>query len=123
MTEFDHASPSVPSAAPAEPSLSAQFQALRSQVTAMLILLLVLSGSVNVFILRQLILLGRQSKELSLIVNDYEKTKRPIMENFTDRLRDYSKTHRDFLPILSKYYALPEPAASNPPTVKPTPKK
>jgi hypothetical protein len=123
MTEFDNASSSVPSPAPSEPSLSAQLQAMRSQFTALLFLLLVLSGSVNVFILRQLIMLGRQSKELSLVINDYEKNKRPIIENFAERLRDYSKTHRDFLPIMSKYYLPPEPAASNPPTIKPAPKK
>jgi len=123
MTDLENASQSAANPNPSEPSLQSELRSLRSQFTALLIILLVFSGSLDVFILRQLMLIGRQSKELTAIVIDYEQGRRPIMENFTDRLRDYAKSHREFVPILTKHGALQEVPATNPPGAKPAPKK
>ena len=123
MTDFENASQPAANPNPSETSLQSELRSLRSQFAALLIILLVFSGSLDVFILRQLMLIGRQSKELTAIVADYEQGRRPIMENFTDRLRDYAKGHRDFVPILTKHGALQEVPATNLPSAKPAPKK
>jgi hypothetical protein len=123
MTDLENTTQPAANPTPSESSLQSELRSLRSQFTSLLIILLVFSGSLDVFILRQLMLIGRQSKELNAIVADYEQGRRPIMENFTERLRDYAKSHREFVPILTKHGALQEVPATNPPGAKPAPKK
>jgi hypothetical protein len=67
-------------------------------------MLVILSGSLFVFFLRETSLARRQIAELSQVVAEYQKTAAPVMEEFRTKLLAYTKTHPDFGPIFSKYF-------------------
>jgi hypothetical protein len=100
--------------------LQGQVESLRSLVNTILVLCLVISGTLNIYFLRQY----RNAKaDLSAIrpqatamVAEYEKTTGPAMDEFVKKITEYGKTHADFAPIMNKYQLNKTPAtgASNP---------
>jgi hypothetical protein len=96
-------------------SLQQAVATLRNQFFGLLIVLLVLCGSFNLFMLRQLKMVRTQAVELGRAVNEYQKTSAPAMNELLSRLTDYSKTHPDFSPVLSRYIR----QESNPPPILP----
>ena len=87
--------------------LQAQYDALRHLVVSLLILVVVISGTLNIYLLRQW---RSTSKDLagirpqaSQMIADYQKTSGPVMQEFVKRITDYGKTHPDFAPVLAKY--------------------
>ena len=93
-----------------------QVVALRQQVFTLLLALVVVSGTLTVFLYIQA---RRASMELAGIkpqataMIDAFKQKQPTMETFVKQLTAYGVTHPDFQPILKKY-GIPLPAASSP---------
>ena len=100
------------------PPLEAEYQALRVQVQGIIIALVVMAGSLNVYLWKQLSLVNHQAIELTQFMTDYTGKKAPPMDQFVTGLRDFGKTHPDIQPILSKY--LSNVAATNP-AAAPTP--
>ncbi|MBI4324747.1 MAG: hypothetical protein HY674_05730 [Chloroflexi bacterium] len=100
-------------------NLEQAYQSLLVRFSLVLILLLILSGSMCVFLLRQVTLVRRQVKELSQFVADYEKTSLPLMTEFRDKLQAYGKTDRNFNAVLLRYFGTNNPPAttSAPPSV------
>jgi|WetSurMetagenome_2_1015567.scaffolds.fasta_scaffold945763_1 hypothetical protein len=84
-------------------ALRQEVQGLRLLFSVLLILLLIISGSVNIYLRRQVRMIRTQVSELGQFVGDYNKNNAPLMNDFVGRLREYSKTHQDFTPILSRY--------------------
>ena len=87
--------------------LQSQIDSLNHLVTSLLILLVIVSGTLSVFLLRQY---RMASKDLAAIrpgalqiIADYNKERAPRMDAFIERLRDYGRTHPDFVPILIRY--------------------
>lgn len=102
MDNLDNQSPTQPGTI----DLQAQFDALRHLVLAMLILVLVISGTLNLYLLRQWQntrkdLLGFRP-QATLMIADFEKGV-PLMDDFTKKITEYGRTHPDFAPILVKY--------------------
>jgi hypothetical protein len=95
---------------PVQPStndLQAQYDALRHLVLSTLILVLVISGTLNIYLLRQW---RSTTKDLAGIrpqaaqmIADYQKVSGPLMTDFIKKITDYGQTHPDFAPILAKY--------------------
>ncbi|HTY89100.1 MAG TPA: hypothetical protein VMB80_16760 [Candidatus Acidoferrum sp.] len=120
-----------PIAQPAAPvpqnDLLDQVVALRQQVFTLLLALVVVSGTLTVFLYIQA---RRASMELAVIkpqasaMIDAFKQKQPTMETFVKQLTAYGVTHPDFQPILKKY-GIPLPPASSPvaPSAPAAPKK
>jgi hypothetical protein len=86
-------------------SLAEAHQALRTAFQVTLVLLLILTGSLFVFFLREVSLARRQITDLTQVVSDYEKNSVPLMEDFRVKLQVFAKTHPDFNPIYLKYFA------------------
>jgi hypothetical protein len=103
-------------------SLERQLQSLRKLFVIALTILLVISGSVMIFLWGQKRILNSQLRDARKFVDDYEKTTAPFLGNFVNNLNAYAKTHPDLNPILDKYNL--RPAASNvpPPVAAPAPK-
>ena len=87
--------------------LQAQFESLRQLITSVLILVIVISGTLNIYLLRQW---RTTSKDLAGIrpqaaqmIAEYQKVSGPLMNDFVAKIMDYGKTHPDFAPILAKY--------------------
>ncbi len=87
--------------------LQSQVDSLRSLVNTLLVLALVISGTLNIYFLRQY----RNAKadlsairpQASAMVAEYEKTTGPAMDEFIRKITEYGKTHADFAPIMNKY--------------------
>ena len=109
--------------------LQAQYDALRHLVVSLLILVVVISGTLNIYLLRQW---RTTSKDLagirpqaSQMIADYQKTSGPVMQEFVKRITDYGKTHPDFAPVLAKYGLKPTTPTNSSPAAPATatPKK
>ena len=100
--------PEIKAPAPADTSLlQAQFEDLQHLVISVLILLVVVSGTLSVYLLRQW---RTTSKDLAAVrlnytqfINEYHKVGQPRMDAFLDKLKEYGRTHPDFVPILTRY--------------------
>ncbi|MHB8521504.1 MAG: hypothetical protein ACYDH9_12205 [Limisphaerales bacterium] len=97
-------------AAAGELSLSALNQAyrtLRVQFLAVLLTLVILCGSLNIYLLRQVSLVRRDLEAnrpvVEKIVAEYVRSGEPTIKDFLNKLEVFSKTHPDFRPILAKY--------------------
>ncbi len=112
-------------------SVQAQYAALQHLVVSLLILVVVISGTLNIYFLRQC---RTVSKDLAAIrpqatkmIADYQKVSGPLMNDFVKKVTDYGRTHPDFAQVLAKYNlqtATPTDATAAPPaSAVPAPKK
>ncbi len=99
-----------------------QYHSLRQLVSSMLILMLVISGTFNIYLLRQW---RSASKDLdnyrpfaANTVGSYQKGDGPAVEAFVRNVAEYGRTHPDFAPILAKYGI--KPNTFNPPVTGPS---
>jgi hypothetical protein len=86
--------------------LQAQFESLRHLIVSILILLIIVSGTFTIYLLRQwrstttdLAIYGPQVKQ---VMAEYTRISVPMNE-FVKQLVEYGRTHPDFAPVLSKY--------------------
>ncbi len=101
--------------------LQAQCDALRHLVNSMLILVIVISGTFNIYLLRQW---KTTSKDLAGIrpqaaqmFGEYQRVSAPLMNDFIAKMTEYGRTHPDFAPIMTKYNLKPAGATGAPPSV------
>ena len=92
----------TPSDARLEQLLGA-YRSLRSLFLAAIGCMLILTGSVFLFLLREVSATRSQVSELTQYVAAYEKNSVPVMRQFRDKLIEFAKSNPDFAPILSKY--------------------
>ena len=79
------------------------YRSLRALCQVVLVCVLILTGSVFLFLLREVSVTRRQVRELTQFVAAHEKNNVPIMRQFRDRLIEFTRRNEDFVPILSKY--------------------
>jgi hypothetical protein len=96
-----------PSLQPDLTDLQAQYEALRHLVVSILVLLVVISGTLNIYLLRQW---RTTSKDLAGIrpqatqlIAEFQKVDGPRMQDFVKKITEYGRTHPDFGPVLAKY--------------------
>lgn len=81
---------------------SPEIAALKNQVFTLLMALIVVSGTLTVYLFRQASLTGSdlgQAKKLEQLVSQNEVA----IDSFLRQLVAYGQTHPDFMPILKKY--------------------
>ena len=83
--------------------LKAQCQWLRKQVQITLILLIMVSGVLTLFLQRQNKYANLDLGGVRPMIEEYNKTQGPMMDDFIKRLVDYGRTHPDFTAIYKKY--------------------
>ncbi|MDQ6632177.1 MAG: hypothetical protein M3Y82_10560 [Verrucomicrobiota bacterium] len=87
--------------------------------------LLLFTGGVNLYLLRQTISIRKDLANYRLrvtqVVAEYQKSGEPALQSFVKNLQVYGQTHPDFIPILVKYNLAPSTSANNriPPTTPP----
>jgi hypothetical protein len=103
--------------------LQAQYDALRHMLVSLMVLVVVMSGTFNIYLLRQW---RSTSKDLTAIrpqatqmVAEFQKVSGPVMQDFVRKITDYGRTHPDFAPVLAKYGLKPI-TPTNPPSALPT---
>lgn len=85
--------------------LRESFQSLRGLFHITLITLVILSGSLSVFLLREVSLVRQQVRELNQFVATYETTTVPLMRGLRRKLIEFAQSNPDFGPILGRYFS------------------
>ena len=112
-----------PDSLPTIESLQQACHSLRTTLHAVILSVLVLGLSLNIFIWREGVTLRRQIESgPKKFVMDYEHNSVPVMNELSARLQDFARSNADFVPILAKYGSTNAPAAP-PSRVPAIPKK
>jgi hypothetical protein len=102
--------------------LQAQYEALRHVIVSILILLLIISGTFTIFLLRQYRStkadLANAEPQVRQMLAEYTRDS-GAMSQFVNQIVDYGRTHPDFTPVLSKFGIKPNGPA---PAIGPPPK-
>jgi len=108
------------SSSPSE--IPAQIAALRRQTFTLLLALIIVSGTLTVFLYRQASLTRRDiaaiKPQATQIIQAFSQNG-PNIQNFVSQLAAFGVAHPDFRPVLLKYGIAP----TNPPAPKAAPKK
>jgi hypothetical protein len=90
---------------------SEQIAALKNQVFTLLIALIVVSGTLTVFLYREASTAGKdiaQEQQLAAVMNQNEVA----INTFLTKLTAYADKHPEFKPVLAKYGITPAAAAA-----------
>jgi hypothetical protein len=83
--------------------LQAQCQWLRRQIQTILILLILVSATFTLFLWRQVRYAGMDLTQIRPVIEEYNKTLGPQMDDFARKLAEYGRQHPDFNAIYTKY--------------------
>ena len=87
---------------------SAEITALKNQVFTLLVALIVVSGTLTVYLYRQVSMAGKDLAQGEQLKVALEKREVPV-ENFVNELVAYGEKHPEFVPVLKKYGIAPVP--------------
>jgi hypothetical protein len=103
---MDNPENTIPTSSSELEELKAQYEDLRHLVVSALVLVLVISGAFNLYLLRQWKFakndLTAVQPQANQIINTYVKESGGMQE-FVRKLAEYGRTHPDFAPISAKY--------------------
>ncbi len=114
---MDNLENNLPAPSQDEPS-PAQYDSLRQLVVSILVLVIVISGTLNVFFLRQA-KASRQEldairPQVNAMVAQYQRNLAPTMEETARKLTEFARSNADFAPILSRHLSTPGTPAPAP---------
>ena len=112
MDNLEHA-PSQGSSSAEVNVLQAQVEALSSLVVSVLILLVVLAATFDLYLMRQIKDTRAELPNLRNYVMQLQRQSMAI-DAFAGKLAEYGRTHADFSPIMTKYGLKPAAAAAMP---------
>ena len=111
MSEFEQTSQGQSGSGIAE--LQETVHSLRTLLSASLIVLIVFSGVVNLFLLKQVSTLRAQTEAAEASSNTFQTAK---AIDYWNRLVAYSRTHPDFAPVITQFTTLlPQTLLESPP--------
>jgi hypothetical protein len=84
--------------------LQRSYRSLRAMLIWVMLILLIVIGSFCLYLLREVVFVRRQVKELTQVVASYDKNSKPVMQDFLGKLQVFARSNPDFTPILTKYY-------------------
>ena len=94
----------LPSPSQADPAqLQAEINSLRHLIVSVLVLLIVISGTLNVYLLRQWRSSEMELRNVRGFVDSYNKDYFPQITNYVGKLTDYGRAHTNFVPILKRH--------------------
>ncbi len=97
---------------PPENDLQSQVDSLRHLVASLLVLIVIIAGAFDLFLLRLVKNTRTERDGMNAMVAEYNKTTAPAMNDFVKKLTDFGKTHADFNPVLVKYGLVNRPGAA-----------
>jgi hypothetical protein len=114
MDNLENNLPTQPEGQP----LTTQYDSLRQLVVSILVLVIVISGTLNVFLSHQA-RTSRQEldafrRQVDAGTTQFQKNVVPAMDEFVRKLTDYGRSHPDFMPILNRHLSNPAPAGPAP---------
>jgi hypothetical protein len=126
MSENTVPSPTTGTHEPNSPNdLARTVARLRAQLQAALVLMIMVTGALNLYLLRQYVALRKDVQLLKPQVGQmmtlYDKATRPLAEAFLSQLAEFARQHPDFQPILDRYRVQVTPATGASPAGGTTP--
>ena len=113
-----------PDFGPDATELREQQNTVRKILIAALIAMLIASSSLTVFLIPQVIFVGKELQaarpQVNQIVANYQQVEEKQINNFITTLVNFARQHPDFTPILAKYKIAPAPPLPSPPVAAPT---
>jgi hypothetical protein len=101
-------------------NLQEQYDSLQQLVSSLMLVLIVVSGTLGIFLLRQYKFAKTELDALTpaatQLISDYTNNY-AMTQDFLKKLAEYGRTHQDFGPIVAKYHlddALPKPGTTPP---------
>lgn len=89
------------------PDLREEIESLRHLIGSILILLVVVSGTLTIFLLREMKNTSGQLEAFrpgaTNMIALYQKQQAPVMDDFINKIKQYGQTHKDFDPILVRW--------------------
>jgi hypothetical protein len=95
-------SPNSNPADSAAPAANSEIAALRNQIFTLLVALIVVSGTLTVYLFRQVTVTGKELDAAKKLITAVNQDQNKIIP-FANQLAAYSKTHPDIAPLLAKY--------------------
>src|SRR5436189_5543029 len=84
------------------PDLHEQIESLRHLIGSILILLVVVSGTLTIFLLREMKNTSAQldafRQGATNMIAVYQKQQAPVMDDFINKIKQYGQAHKDFDP-------------------------
>jgi hypothetical protein len=94
-----------PAPAPASPVVVSE-GSLQGQINFLLIMMVILTATVSIFMLRQVLYMKRDLAALrptaAQVIQNYRQ-EAPMLDAFVAKLAEYGRTHPDFAPVAQKY--------------------
>ena len=115
---------------PSNPSelaeLKSQCASLRQTLGGLLLLVIVISGTFNIYLWRQFRMTQADLKvrrpQVGQLLTNYQRITVPRFNDFLKKLSEYEKTHPDFTYIMTKYNLKPTGITGAPPASVSPPK-
>ncbi len=105
MDEIENKTVSTP--ALDTPDLHEQIESLRHLIGSILILLVVVSGTLTIFLLREMKNTSTQldafRQGATNMISVYQKQQAPVMDDFINKIKQYGQAHKDFDPVLFRW--------------------
>ena len=99
-----------------------ELRTLRLAFHITLVSLIILSGSIGIYLFRQVSLLRRQVEQsarlATKLATDYNENVAPVAMEFERQLKEFAQTHPAFKQQIAKYYA---PGTNSPPEAAASP--
>jgi len=99
---------------PETEDMKQQCACLQRQITTLLLALVIVSGTLTVFLWRQARYARRDLESTKAPIENSRKNK-AAMDAFIARIAEFGRTHPDFAPIMTKY-RIPMPTGAPPAT-------
>ena len=118
--------PAIPRAEPTLSELREQCDVLRHLLVSALVLMIVVSGTLNIYFWREFKTakgeLEARRPQINANVADYQRNWDRQINDFVVKLQQYGASHKDFEPIMTKYGIKPQtntaPATTPAPTIQ-----
>jgi hypothetical protein len=114
--------PSATTSAGSVPDLQAQYDGLRQLVNSLLVIMLLVSGTLLIFLYWEVRNTNRELEAGASMVYQYQHGAGPVQDKFVKDLQEYGRTHADYAPILKKYNIPPAPTPGASPGLMPNKK-
>lgn len=111
--------PSIPQTTGTLESIRASQKVIRQTLALLLVGGILLATGTDIFLLRQVGMMRRQTEEVERFVRDYESNDLPVINRFVADLQAFARTNADFKPLLGRYITAEEAPKLNPPPIPP----
>ena len=93
-----------------ESELLARYRRLKMLTQATAVSVLILTGTVFIFIYRQVVLVRRQTAEMARYLNEVDRSgMQSFMEQVREKFNEFRRQHPDFNPVYTRYFGTNQP--------------